>query len=175
MLRAVNEAAQIVIVKVEGAALGGGLGLLCVSDIAIVAEDAKLGLPEVRLGISPAFISPFVLQRVGLTRTRQLMLTGQRFDGRTAYEYGFAHVACPAEDLDHCVEVELDEIRHCAPGAIAETKKLIFTVYQTPLDDTVEYRANLLNKLRGGEEAQEGMQAFLNKRPAKWVTGEDEE
>ena len=173
MLRTVNESAQVVIAKVEGAALGGGLGLVCVSDIAIASETAKMGLPEVRLGVSPAYISPYVIQRIGLTRARELMMTGRRFDGIKALEYGFVHVACSPEELEHCIEVELDEIRQCAPGAIAATKELIFAVYDTPLDDTVEYRANLLNTLRSSEEAQEGMHAFIEKRPATWVTGDN--
>lgn len=172
MLRTVNQAAQVVIAKVEGAALGGGLGLVCVSDIAIATENASFGLPEVRLGMSPAFISPFVLQRMGLTRTRELMLTGRRFSGIQALEYGLVHLTCPPEDISACVTMQLDEIRLCAPGAIAATKELIFTVLEQSLDESVAYRASLLNRLRGGAEAQEGMRAFLEKRPAAWVRGE---
>lgn len=172
MLRACNEAAQVVIARVEGAALGGGLGLVCVSDIAIAAANARFGLPEVRLGIAPAYISPYVLQRAGLARTRELMLTGRRFDGTAAYEYGFLHQVCPPADLDHCVNVELDEIRQAAPGAIAATKRLIFAVHNQPLDETVGYRAALLNQLRSSKEGQEGLSAFAEKRSPKWVSGE---
>jgi isohexenylglutaconyl-CoA hydratase len=174
MLRTVNQASQVVIARVEGAALGGGLGLVCVSDIAIASEDANFGLPEVRLGISPAFISPFVLQRLGLTRTRELMLTGRRFGSVEALDYGLVHLTCATDEIDDCVRVQLNDIRLCAPGAIAATKELIFTVLENALDDTVEYRANLLNTLRTGAEAQEGMQAFLEKRPAAWVKKERE-
>lgn len=173
MLRTVNQAPQVVIAKIQGAALGGGFGLACVSDIAIADTETKFGLPEVRLGVVPAYISPFVLQRVGLTRARELMLTGRRFNGRKAQDYGIVHIACEANEIEHFVEIKLDEIRHCAPEAIAATKALIFTVYQKSLDETVEYRANLLNKLRQGEEAQEGMLAFMQKRSANWVTGGD--
>jgi len=173
MLRTVNQAPQIVISKIQGAALGGGFGLACVSDIAIADVDAKFGLPEVRLGIAPSFISPFVLQRIGLTRARELMLTGRRFSGKKAHEYGIVHIACEDNEIEHFLEIKLDEIKHCAPGAIAAVKELIFTVYQTPLDETVDYRANLLNSLRAGAEAQEGMLAFMEKRPAKWVTRRD--
>lgn len=171
MLRTVNQAPQIVIAKIQGAALGGGFGLACVSDIAIADVDAKFGLPEVRLGVAPSFISPFVLQRIGLTRARELMLTGRRFNGKKAQEYGIVHIACEDNEIEHFLEIKLDEIRQCAPEAIAAVKELIFTVYQTPLDETVDYRANLLNTLRAGDEAQEGMLAFMQKRPAKWVTG----
>ena len=172
MLRAVNQASQVVIARIEGAALGGGFGLACVSDIAIASEDAKFGLPEVRLGIAPSFISPYVIKRIGLTRARELMLTGRRFSGKLAQEYGIVHEACSSDQLDHFIEVELDEIRQCAPGAIAAIKGLIFTVYDTPIEETVAYRAELLDSLRKGEEAQEGLLAFMEKRPAKWVSGD---
>ena len=171
MLQAVNQASQVVIARVEGVALGGGLGLVCVSDIAIASEDARFGLPEVRLGIAPAFISPYVIKRIGLTKARELMLTGRRFSGKLAMEYGIVHEACSPDQLDHFIEVELDEIRQCAPGAIAAIKKLIFKVYDSPIDGTVAYRAELLDSLRKGEEAQEGLLAFIEKRPARWVSG----
>lgn len=175
MLRAVNESSQVVIARVEGAALGGGFGLVCVSDIAIADEEAKFGLTEVRLGVAPSFISPFVLQRIGLTRARELMLTGRRFNGKLAQVYGIVHEACSNSQLDHFVEVDLDEIRQCAPEAIAAIKQLIFTVHGQALDDTVDYRANLLNTLRSGAEAQEGFQAFIEKRSPNWVTGDNDD
>lgn len=169
MLRACNEADQVVIAKIEGAALGGGFGLTCVSDIAIASESAQFGLPEVRLGIAPAFISPYVIQRVGLGRARDLMLTGRRFSGAQAYQYGLVHQVCPPAGLETVVENQLEDLRHCAPGAIAAIKRLMFTVADRPLEDTVTYRADLLNSLRAGDEAQAGMKAFLEKKPAPWA------
>lgn len=173
MLRACNHASQVVITVVEGAALGGGLGLVCVSDIAIASSSAQFGLPEVRLGVAPAFISPFVLKRVGLTRARELMLTGRRFSGIEALQYGLVHAIHPEETLQDALRQQLDMLRHCAPGAIAATKALIFTVADQPLDATVSYRANLLNSLRAGDEAQEGLLAFMQKRPPQWVNQKD--
>lgn len=173
MLRAANHASQVVIARVEGNALGGGFGLVCVSDIALASTTARFGLPEVRLGVVPAFISPFVLERIGLTRARELTLTGRRFNGEQAQAYGLVMDACPPDQLDHCVNSVLDDIRQCAPGAIAAAKELLFTVKDAPLDATVEYRARMLNDLRMGDEAQEGMLAFMEKRPAKWATGGD--
>jgi isohexenylglutaconyl-CoA hydratase len=169
MLRACNEAAQVVIAKIEGAALGGGFGLACVSDIAIASETAQFGLPEVRLGIAPAFISPFVIQRVGLTRARELMLTGRRFDGRQAQAYGLVAYTYPPEALDDGLRALLEDIQQCGPNAIAAIKALIFTVLDAPLDETVDYRANLLDTLRRSPEGQEGMLAFAQKRPAAWT------
>lgn len=169
MLKAVNQASQVVIAKIEGAALGGGLGLLCVTDIAIASRSAQIGMPEVRLGIAPSFISPYVLSRIGLTRARELMLTGRRFNGDEAKAYGLVHEVCESSELDERIEIVLDHIRQCAPGAIAAIKQLIFTVADTPSDETVAYRADLLDRLRTGEEGQEGLMSFIEKRSAKWV------
>lgn len=169
MLSAVNEASQVVIAKVEGAALGGGLGLVCVSDIAIASTTAQIGLPEVRLGIAPSFISPYVLQRIGVTRSRELMLTGRRFDGVEAHTYGLVHYVCETSEIDHRINEILAEIQFSAPGAISAIKQLIFAVNNQPIANTVAYRADLLNQLRSSEEGQEGMMSFIEKRHAKWV------
>lgn len=169
MLRACNEAEQVVIAKIEGAALGGGLGLVCVSDIAIAAEAANFGMPEVRLGIAPAFISPYVLNRIGLTRSRELMLTGRRFKGQEALAYGLIHYCYAAEELDQQTDQLLEDLKQSAPGAIAAIKGLIFEVYGKAFEDTARYRAGLLDDLRQGVEAQEGMMAFIQKRKADWA------
>jgi isohexenylglutaconyl-CoA hydratase len=171
MLRACDTASQVVIARVEGGAIGGGFGLVCVSDIALTSDDTTFGLSEVRLGVAPAFISPFVLRRIGLSRTRELMLTGRRFKGQEAREYHLVHESRPSGELDRLLESKLDELRQCAPGAIAAIKELIFEVFDKPLDETVAYRANLLNQLRSGTEAQEGLLAFSEKRSPNWVTG----
>jgi isohexenylglutaconyl-CoA hydratase len=169
MLRAVNMADQVVIAKVEGAAIGGGFGLVCVSDIAIASNTCQFSLAEVRLGVSPAYISPFVIERLGLTKARELMLTGRRFNGEVAQHIGLVHESHPTETLEQATEKVLAEIRLCAPNALASTKALIFEVKDKSLDDSVVYRANLLNTLRKGEEAQEGLAAFLQKRAPKWA------
>jgi isohexenylglutaconyl-CoA hydratase len=169
MLRAVNHAPQAVIARVQGAAMGGGLGLVCVSDIAIASTDAMFGLPEVRLGLAPAMISPFVIQRLGLTRTRELMLTGRRFGGEQAKEYGLVHEVCASDELDMRVNAVLDDLRQCSPNAIAACKRLLFEVMDKDLDATVDYRARLLLDLRRSAEGQEGMMAFIEKRAPKWA------
>lgn len=169
MLRTVATAPQVVVAKVEGAAIGGGFGLVCVSDIATASAMAQFGMPEVRLGLVPALISPYVIQRVGLTRARELMLSGRRFDGVSAHEYGILHDVCPEEVLDVSLKRILDDLRQCSPNALAACKQLIFKVADQSLDDTVDYRAALLNDLRRSEDGQEGMMAFVQKRPPKWV------
>ncbi len=169
MLRAINEAPQVVIAKIEGAAMGGGFGIVCVADIAIASTEATLGLPEVRLGIVPALISPYVIERVGLTRARELMLTGRRFDGLVACEYGIVHEAVVPEELDQRIQLILDDIKMCSPNALAACKQLIFNVKDRPTEETVDYRTHLLTELRRSADGQEGMQAFEEKRSPKWV------
>ncbi|MEZ4666864.1 MAG: enoyl-CoA hydratase-related protein, partial [Anaerolineae bacterium] len=116
LLRLINEAPQVVIAKVEGAAMGGGLGLVCVSDIALARADATFALPEVRLGIAPAIISPYVIERVGLTRARELMLTGRRFMGDEAQKYGIIHDACLPNELEDRISLLLEQLKQCSPN-----------------------------------------------------------
>ncbi|MFW5691578.1 MAG: enoyl-CoA hydratase-related protein [Chloroflexota bacterium] len=169
LLVAVNTAPQVVIARVEGAAMGGGLGLVCVSDVAIASEDAIFGLPEVRLGIVPALISPYVIDRVGLTTARRLMLTGARFDGVEALRYGVVHEVYAADALDDAVTGVLEDIRQASPDALAACKELIFRVTREDLPATAAYRAELLDHLRRSESGQEGMLAFIRKRKPKWA------
>lgn len=167
LLRAVNEAPQVVIARVQGAALGGGLGLVCVSDIAIAGYSAVLGLPEVRLGLVPALISPYVVARVGLTCARRLMLTGVRFGPHEARTMGLVQDVCADMELDGCVRDVLADVLQGAPGALRECKRLLFRVASG--EDTRAYRVDLLERLRAGEEAQQGMASFITKQPAPWV------
>jgi isohexenylglutaconyl-CoA hydratase len=169
LLRRVNEAPQVVIARVEGAAMGGGFGLVCVSDIAIARTDTKFGLPEVRLGIVPALISPYVIQRLGLTRARELMLTGRRINGDEAKAYGLVHEVYLPNDLDAHMGILLDELRECSPAALAACKQLMFEVAGKAPEETVNYRAELLGQLRMSQDGQEGMMAFAQKRPPKWA------
>jgi isohexenylglutaconyl-CoA hydratase len=168
MLRAINRAPQVVIQRIHGAVMGGGIGLVCVSDIAIASATARFALPEVRLGLVPSLISPFVVQRLGLTNARRWMLTGSQFDSKAALEVGLIHEVCDDEEaLDQRVEATVHEVVQCSPNALAECKKLLFEVLEYP--DTLAYRVDLLNRLRRSDDGQEGMRAFLEKRPARWV------
>jgi isohexenylglutaconyl-CoA hydratase len=169
LLRVINSAPQVIIARIEGAAMGGGLGLVCVSDIAIASSDAIFGLPEVRLGLIPAMILPYVIQRVGLTATRRLMLTGARFDSSEAAAIGMIHEACAPLELDIRVESFMAELHECSPQALAACKQLIFDIVDRNLDATAIYRANLLDKLRRSDDGQEGMQAFIEKRKPGWA------
>ncbi len=168
LLRAINRAPQVVIERIHGAVLGGGIGLVCVSDIALASAGARFGLPEVRLGIVPALISPFVAQRLGLTNARRWMLTGAQFDARAAQAVGLIHEVCDDEAaLDARVDAIVHDVLQCSPNALAECKKLLFEVLENP--ETLAYRVDLLNRLRRSDDGQEGMRAFLEKRPARWA------
>jgi len=169
MIRAVNEAPQVTIARIQGAALGGGFGLVCVSDIAIASTNAKFGLPEVRLGVAPALISPYVISRIGLTRARQLMLTGGRFDAQAALNYGVIHEVHEPDTLDDAVATTVNAVMQCSPNALAETKHLIFHVTTRSLDESLPHRAQLISRIRETDEAQEGMMAFIQKRPPNWA------
>lgn len=170
MLRAVNEAPQVTVAQVQGSALGGGFGLVCCADVAIASEKARFGLPEVRLGLSPALISPYVIARIGLTRARALMLTGGHMNASEALAAGVVHEVCEPDQLETQVQAVVQHILQCAPHALAETKKLIFHVMSHSLDESLPYRAELITRLRYGEEGQEGMQAFMEKRKPSWAS-----
>ena len=157
----------------EGAVMGGGFGLACVSDVAIAAGDAKFGLPETGLGVIPAQIAPFVVQRIGLTRARRIALTGQRFDGHHALTLGVVHeVADSPTELDKKLAEVLGEIRRCAPNASRVTKQLVLDVGHMPMDELLDRAAADFAEAVASEEGQEGTLAFVQKRPPKWAADE---
>ncbi|MBE2183811.1 MAG: enoyl-CoA hydratase/isomerase family protein [Anaerolineae bacterium] len=169
LLRRIIKAPQVVIARVHGSALGGGFGLVCACDIAIGAVDASFGLPEARLGIVPALIAPYVIRRIGLSRAGVIMLTGARFDGVSAHEYGVIHEVCPKDILDECIDAVLNEIHQCSPAALRACKQLLQVSESQSLEQSLPFRTRTLNTLRAGEDGQEGMLAFMQKRPPKWA------
>lgn len=171
MLQAVQNAPQVIIVKVNGAAMGGGFGLVCVSDIAISADHVMFAMPEVRLGIVPAVISPYVIHRIGLSKARRMMLVGDRCTPQQAIDYGLVHEVCPADQLDEHVQAILEQIQLASPHALAACKALISHVSERSIAETTQYRTQLLNTLRRGESGQEGMRSFVEKRKPKWTEG----
>lgn len=173
MLRAVQEAPQVVIAAVEGAAMGGGLGLTCVSDIAVADESAILALPEVRLGIAPAVISPYVVARIGLTQARRLALTGRRLNGYGAQEIGLVHDVAAEGTLESIIDGYVRDVLQGSPEALAATKALLFHVAGTAPDENRAYRVELLSQLRASADGVEGMAAFAQKRPPAWVPSEE--
>lgn len=165
-----NEQPQVVIVLVEGAAIGGGLGLACVGDVTIVTRDASFRLSETSLGIPPAQIAPFVTERVGLTQARRLMLTGARFKGEDALSYGIAHIlAEDAQDLEEKCQQVLKQISYCAPGANAVTKGILFETLRKPRPEALDFAARGFASCMLSEEGSEGVAAFVEKRKPRWA------
>ncbi len=169
LLIKLNEQPQTVITLVEGAAIGGGLGLACLSDVSIVTRDARFRLSETSLGIPPAQIAPFVTERVGLTQARMLMLTGAKFKGEEAVNLGLAHIlADDSEDLERkCADV-LAQIAFCAPGASAVTKTIIFESTRRPTESALDFAAEGFARCLLSDEGREGIGAFVEKRAPSW-------
>jgi methylglutaconyl-CoA hydratase len=160
MLRAIDECAAPVVCRVHGAALGGAAGLVACSDIALASEDAFFGFSEVRLGIVPAVISPFVLGRIGPGPARRYFLTGERFDAHEARRIGLVHEV--AADVGAAVEQVLEGILAGGPDAVRAAKRLVL---DAPLGDETATR---LAEQRTSAEGQEGLSAFLEGRKPAW-------
>lgn len=172
LMTRLNRAPQTVVAVVEGAAFGGGLGLVCVSDVAICHADTRFALSETGLGIPPAQIAPFVVQRVGLTEARRLALTGARFDGREAGRLGLVHSVCEDDsELEQHLDAVLEQIGRCAPGANAATKEILLASTTEPLTDVLDDAAQAFAAALRGPEAREGIGAFLQKRQPVWHRG----
>jgi isohexenylglutaconyl-CoA hydratase len=170
MITQVDHAPQVVIAVLEGAVLGGGFGLACVSDVAITLQNAKFGLPETGLGILPAQIAPFVVQRVGLTQARRLALLGARFDGTEATRLGIAHqVVADEAALDNAIADTLAQIKKCAPLANRATKALLHRVGHEPMETLLDDAAKQFSRAVAGAEGTEGTMAFVQKRAARWA------
>lgn len=157
------------IARVNGAAIGGGNGFLSACDIVVAAEEAKFGLSEVKIGLVPAAISPYVVRRIGESKAREYFLTGERFDAKRAYEIGLVNYIVPAEELDEKVESIIQSLLSSGPEAIASCKELIQNVPAMSLERAKDFTARMIANLRVSAEGQEGMAAFLEKRKPKWT------
>lgn len=169
MFLAIARCAKPVVGRIHGHALGGGTGLTAAVDIAICTEDCQFGLTEVKLGIVPAVISPFVMQKIGAGRARTLFLTGERFDGREAQRIGLVHRAVPDAELDAAVERSVGELLTAGPAAVASAKELIRSVASLSLEDAIPVTSKWIAALRSTPEAREGFAAFLGKRKPNWT------
>jgi len=157
------------IARVNGAALGGGVGLICCCDIVIAADHARFGTTEVKLGIMPAAISPYVIRAIGPRAARHIMLTGERFDAAEAQRLGLVHRVVGAEALDAEVEKVMADLLSSGPLAVRATKKLIADIAEKEITpDVIEDTATRIAALRATPEAKEGLGAFLEKRRPDW-------
>lgn len=167
LFEAIDRCPKPVVARVQGAALGGGSGLVCTVDVAVASRDAKFGFTEVRLGIIPAVISPFVIRRLGVSNARARFLTGERFGAEEALRIGMIHVL--ADDLDAEVDKVVQSLLACAPGALARTKELVRRVTTLAPDEEAEFTAEQTAAARATPEGKEGLSAFLEKRKPSWT------
>jgi methylglutaconyl-CoA hydratase len=158
--------------RVHGAALGGGAGLAAICDIVVAEDQAVFGFTEVKVGILPSMISPFVLAKIGQSAARELFLTGRRFDAERARAIGLVHAVTPADRLDRRVAEYVGEILSGAPEAIATAKALLRSIAGRPPQDLVDLTAETIATRRASPEGQEGMKAFLEKRRPAWNVGQ---
>ena len=169
VLNTILDARKPVIAAINGAAFAGGLGLVGAADIVIADEDALFSFSEVRIGVIPAVISVVCLPKLGRHHGMKLFITGERFDGRQAVEYGLAHRAVPAADLVSAVEAEIAAINQGGPNAVAEAKRLVRTVPELSIEEGFKATAEWSMRLFRSDEGAEGMAAFREKRKPNWV------
>lgn len=168
MLQAVDDCPLPVIVRIQGAAMGGGAGLASVGDVAIAEDGAQFGFTEVRLGLVPAVISTHVLPRIGIGAARRYFLTGERFDAAEAKRIGLIHEVAPAGQLDAKVQAVVSEVTKGGPQAVKAAKRLLRDVIRLPREMAIEETLRVIAEIRVTPEAQEGLGAFLEKRKPDW-------
>ena len=169
ILESLRAGEKPVIAAVNGAAFGGGLGLVAAADVAIAVAGAKFSFSEVRLGLIPAMISVVVLPKLGEHQTLRLFLTGERFDANAALDYGLLHKVAAEGELRAVVNATAAEIAKGGPIALAEAKRLVRTVSRLPSDEAFRYAEEKIAALFASDEAAEGMAAFVQKRSPRWV------
>lgn len=170
----VNNCRVPIVARVNGTAMGGGLGLIAACDIVIAAETARLSFSEVKLGIAPAVISPVVVSKIGSSWARRLFITGERFTPALAREIGLVHTVVPLAELDTAVEDMVQELLSSAPKAMRVCKFLARNIGQMTHSEARNYTAETIARLRVSDEGQEGLKAFLEKRKPGWVPGKEE-
>ncbi len=168
LFRAIDELPMPVIARVQGAAIGGGAGLAAVADIAIASTDAVFAFTEVRLGIIPAVVSPYVVRRIGAARATALFVSGVQLDARRALELGLVDWVEPADRLDERVDAIVDAVLAGGPHAVNAAKRLVRDVAGAPIPRVRDLTVERIASLRVSDEGQEGMRAFLERRKPRW-------
>ena len=169
LFRAVYDCRLPTIALVHGAAFGGANGLLAACDIVIAGENTTFAFSEVKIGIAPATISPFVIKRIGEYGAKELMMTGKKFKGKEAEKWHLVNRAVPEKQLESLLQSYIKQLLTSAPEAVKVTKRMIAKVVKADdLDETIVEMAQLIATLRASAEGQEGMSAFLEKRPPKF-------
>lgn len=169
LLQAIDSAPQAVVVSAGGAAMGGGLGLLCVADVTIIDRDTRLGMPEARLGLPAAQIWPFVAARIGVAQARRIAVCGLRFDAQQALSLGVGHyLEDDADAREARVTQTLNDILACAPNAVAAIKRLATDSADDGLEERLAHGATVFADCLLSEEGREGTRAFMDKRAPQW-------
>lgn len=171
LLRALYDLPRPLVGRINGHALGGGAGLVAVCDVAVAADDALFGFTEVRLGLAPAVICPYVVRKVGSSFARAMFVTGERFGAARAYQAGLVHEVVPADVLDEAVDDAVERCLQAGPQAAAVAKRLP-DLALAPLDEVTAETPRITAELRVSEEAQQGMAAFFERRPPPWAPAE---
>lgn len=168
LMLAVDSCPRPVIGRINGSAFGGGVGLVSCCDIAVAVDRAQFSFSETRLGLVPAVISPFVINKIGSANARRLFLTGERFDAEKAMEIGLISQVVAEAELDDAVAEIIQQLEEAAPGAQAAAKRLIQALPTKEPEEIRDYLAALIAERRASTEGKEGMSAFLNKRSPSW-------
>jgi len=169
MLDAIAECPKPTVARVNGPAIGGGTGLVAACDIAIAVDTAFFSFSEVKIGLVPACIGPYVIGKVGEGRARELFITGRRIDSSEAVTHGLLNFISSAEKFNESVEGLLNQLITSGPDAVASAKRLVRTVPSMAKEQYIEYTARLIAELRTSAEGREGTRAFLERRKASWV------
>jgi methylglutaconyl-CoA hydratase len=171
LFRLLDECPKPVVGRIHGAALGAGVGLVAVCDVAVAAEETLFGTTEVRLGVLPAVISPYVVRKIGESHAREWFLTGNRHDAHEARRIGLVHIVASGTSLDSVTEGVIDALLLGGPEALAEAKKLAQNVGHLAQRDLQHLTVQRIAERRASAEGREGVAAFLEKRKPAWLEG----
>lgn len=169
MFETINTVSKPVIGVINGAALGGGMGLVSVCDIVLAHENAKFALSEVKLGLAPSVISPFVIQKIGTAQARRLFLTAERFDTKLAREIGLVHEIYTDATREAILKKIVNELLANSQSGMAAAKKLVFANLEKSTEELKKFTTTQITELRASAEGQEGIKAFLEKRKASFA------
>lgn len=174
LFRELNAFPAPVVARVNGAALGGAMGLIACADVVVASREAVFGFSETKLGIAPAVISTYVQPKIGISNARRYFLTGERFDADRAYDLGLVHEVCDHDDLDAVTERIVGEVLSAGPKAARAMKALIRQVDAAASEQAAAERTTeLISRLRVSDEGQEGMAAFFDRRRPAWAPPTD--
>jgi isohexenylglutaconyl-CoA hydratase len=169
-LSSIRNLPQLTVAAVEGAAMAGGFGIACACDLIVTTGDARFALTETRIGLTPAQIAPYVIERLGFANARRSMLLGSQFDGRRAHEIGMADFLAENTDgLEACLDEVRRQVLRCAPGAVAATKQIIAASQSLPHEQFVDAAAAIFTQCLLGDEGREGFRSFIEKRKPSWA------